>query len=146
MTTIREILAVKGRTVHTIGPRQTVFEAVRSMSDNNVGSLLVVDGERIVGIITERDYLREVILKDRSSKNTAVEEIMSRDVCIADPDDDIQSVMAVMTSKRCRHLPIVSPRGLEGLVSIGDLVKQLVNDREAEIKHLEDYIKGRYPG
>ncbi len=146
MTTVRDILGDKGGTVHTVEADKTVFDAIKKMSDSNVGSLLVMESGKICGIITERDYLRQVALKNRSSKTTRVSDIMTRDVCYARPDDRVEDCLAMMTKKRCRHLPIVGDEGLVGLVSIGDLVKRLVQDRETDIRHLEDYIQGKYPG
>jgi CBS domain-containing protein len=146
MFTVADILKAKGTVVHRISPDATVFEAITAMSRDNVGALLVTEGKEIKGIITERDYLRQVALKDRSSRTTPVRDIMTTDLCFAGIDDAIEEGLSWMTRQRCRHLPILDENGLAGLVSIGDLVKQLVSDRETEIRHLRDYIQGRYPG
>jgi CBS domain-containing protein len=140
------LLRVKGRKVHTISPAATVYEAVDRMVRHNVGSLLVVEGDEIHGIITERDYLREIVLKGRTSRETPVRDVMTtRVVCVA-PADSIEGCMAVMTEKRIRHLPVLEDGRLTGLISIGDVVKRLSMDQKAEIRYLTDYITGKYPG
>ena len=146
MTTMKNVLESKGTQVHTIESSTSVFDAIKKMEEANVGSLLVMDGQDICGIVTERDYLRQVILKGRSSKTTPVADIMTSNVCCAHADDTVEDGLAMMTKIRCRHLPIVDENGLAGLVSIGDLVKRIVQDREAEIRQLNDYIQGKYPG
>ncbi len=146
MTSIRGILAQKGPAVITIEPAATVYEAIERMTSKNVGSLVVTNDDGVAGVITERDYLRKVALQGRSSKSTKVEEIMSTDVVFARENDDVNSCMAMMTTHRVRHLPVRSGSGdgLVGLVSIGDLVKQLVRDKDDEIKELQNYIQGSY--
>lgn len=146
MGTVSDLLRVKGRDVHTIESRASVLDAVRRMVDRNVGSLLVLDGEEIAGIITERDYLREIVLKGRTSRDTRVEAIMTKEVIVVGPEDTVEGCMAVMTEKRVRHLPVLRDGALEGLISIGDVVRQLSQDQRAEIRYLTDYITGRYPG
>jgi len=146
-TPIRDVLARKGSTVHTVGLDASVFEAITQMEEVRVGSLVVVDGDEVAGMLTERDYLRRVALQGRSSRTTAVREIMSAPVVCASLDESVQYALAVMTEKRCRHLPVVGERGgLAGLVSIGDLVKQIVREQKGEIRFLHDYISGKYPG
>ena len=146
MGRVIDLLRAKGRGVHTVSPAATVYEAVDRMVRHNVGSLLVGEGDEIHGIITERDYLREIVLKGRTSRETPVKEVMtSRVVCVG-PDDTIEGCMAIMTEKRIRHLPVLEDGRLAGLISIGDVVKQLSMDQRAEIRYLTDYITGKYPG
>ncbi len=145
MGRVADLIRAKGHDVYTIESGASVYDAVRTMVDHNVGSLLVVDHGEIGGIITERDYLREIVLKGRTSKATEVRAIMtSRVVCVG-PNDSIEECMAVMTEKRIRHLPVLENGRLAGLVSIGDVVKQLSKDQRAEIRYLTDYITGKYP-
>jgi CBS domain-containing protein len=146
MGRIEEILAVKTREVQTIASDATVFDAIKRMVEANVGSILVADGQTIRGIFTERDYLRRIVLEDRTSKTTQVSEVMtSRLVCV-DPQRSIEECMAIMTQERIRHLPVMDGGTLVGIVSIGDLVKFLSMEREIEIRYLTDYISGKYPG
>lgn len=146
MGTVSDLLRVKGHDVHTIEGRASVLDAIRRMVDRNVGSLLVLEGDEIAGIITERDYLREIVLKGRTSRETRVEAIMTKQVVVVTPEDTIEGCMAVMSEKRIRHLPVLRDGALAGLISIGDLVRQLSQDQKAEIRYLTDYITGRYPG
>jgi CBS domain-containing protein len=142
MKTVRELLEEKGREVRSIGPDATVYDALKLMADQEIGSLVVLEGGRAAGIITERDYARSVILKGRASKDTRVREIMtSRPVC-ATPDQTAEECMAVMTEKRVRHLPVIEGDELVGLVSIGDLVKSIISEQQFIIKQLEHYISG----
>jgi CBS domain-containing protein len=145
MACIAEVLAKKGRQVYTIERTATVYDAVQRMVDHNAGSLLVVDGARICGIITERDYLRQIVLRGRTSKTTQVGEIMSGNLVVVDPDRSIEECLAIMTEARIRHLPVLSEDALLGVVSIGDLVKHLTADQKFQIKYLTDYITGKYP-
>ena len=146
MGRVADLLRAKGREVHTVSPAATVYEAVDRMVRHNVGSLLVVEGDEIHGIITERDYLREIVLKGRTSRETPVREVMTARVVCVGPDDTIEGCMAIMTEKRIRHLPVVEEGRVAGLVSIGDVVKRLSMDQRAEIRYLTDYITGKYPG
>jgi CBS domain-containing protein len=146
MSSISVILHDKGPAVFTIADSATVYEAISEMNEKGVGCLVVMGGEAIRGVVTERDYLRKVILKGRSSKATPITEIMSSKVVVAAPQDSIEYCMGVMTEKRIRHLPVVEGGKLAGLVSVGDLVKQVSRDQKAEIKYLTDYISGKYPG
>ncbi len=141
-----ELLRRKGTEVHTIRRSDTVFEAIGVMAGNGIGSLVVVDGSAVCGIITERDYLRKVALKGRSSRTTTVGEIMTAPVQTASPADTIETCMQIMTDQRCRHLPIVEDGRLVGIISIGDIVKQMLHEKEAEVGQLQDYIQGKYPG
>ena len=141
--TLQRLLDKKGHEVYSIQANQTVYEAIAEMDQRNVGGLIVKDDEKIVGIITERDYTRKVILKGRSSKDTRVEAIMSRDLVTVTPEHQIQQAMALMTEKRCRHLPVFKDKRLVGMLSIGDLVKAIIADQELQIKILQDYVSGR---
>ncbi len=143
MTTVKAVLADKGREVYRTEPSATVFEAIQEMVDRNCGALLVMRDDDIVGIITERAYLRKIALKGRSSKTTEVREIMASTVIIAELDTDIDEALALITDQRIRHLPVVSEGRLEGLVSTGDLVKYKTKELTFLIKHLEDYISAR---
>ena len=142
---VADLLRAKGSDIYTISSDATVYEAIVEMVRHNVGSLLVVDETTPVGILTERDYLREIALKGRTSKSTKVGEIMIRDVIVVDKDRTLDECMAIMTERRIRHLPVIEDEALIGLISIGDVVKQLSQDRKAEIKYLTDYITGKYP-
>jgi CBS domain-containing protein len=146
MGRVVDLIRTKGNDVYSIESNASVYEAVQKMVSQNVGSLLVMDGSEIRGIITERDYLRDIVLKGRTSRTTAVREIMTKQVVCVEPADSIEDCMAVMTERRIRHLPVVEAGRLIGLVSIGDVVKQLSKDQRAEIRYLTDYITGRYPG
>ena len=142
MKTVKDILRSKGYDVWSIVPDATVYEALKFMDDKNVGALVVLDGETVVGIISERDYARKVILHGRSSKELPVREIMTTTVYYVRPEQSIQECMALMTDKRVRHLPAMENDRLVGLISIGDVVKAIIAEHESTIKHLEDYITG----
>ncbi len=145
-TTIREILQKKGHKVFSLPPDATVFEAIKIMAENSVGALLVMDGDKLVGIISERDYARKVILKGKASKETAVREIMTTPVQVVVPNCTVSEAMAIMTNKRIRHLPVLEEGRVVGVVSIGDLVRSIVDEQAATIEHLHAYITGQYPG
>jgi CBS domain-containing protein len=140
MTNIKQLLDTKGREVLAIGPDDTVFDAIKKMADNNVGSLAVLDGEHMIGIITERHYARNVFLKGRSSPKTIVKEIMSTRVVCARPEQSVEECMAVMTEKAVRHLPVLEHKRVIGIISIGDLVKSVIDDQKFTIEQLEHYI------
>lgn len=144
MASVANILSAKGRTVHTVQPHETVYEAVRKMVQHNVGALVVVteDG-RLEGLITERDYLRRIVLEGRTSKTTAVAELMIRDVLCVRPDDSVDHCMRLMTEKRVRHLPVVDDGELVGLVSIGDVVKLQISEHRSIVDQMAQYIQGR---
>jgi CBS domain-containing protein len=146
MGRIADVLAKKGSQVYTIERTATVFDAVKKMVELNTGSLLVTQSDEICGIISERDYLRNIVLEGRTSKATQVREIMTPNVICVDPNHTIEQCMAIMTEKRIRHLPVVDEGKLAGIVSIGDLVKQLSRDQQCHIQYLTDYITGKYPG
>jgi len=142
MKSVRDILETKGRDVWTIPPEMTVFDALKTMADKNVGALVVLDGDKVAGILSERDYARKVILHGRSSKELEVKEIMSSKVYFVNPEQNIDDCMALFTNKRVRHLPVLENDGLAGLISIGDVVKAIIAEQESTIKHLENYITG----
>ena len=142
MATVRQILDAKGHDVSTIGPDDTVYDAIKKMANENIGSLVVMDGEKIIGIITERHYARNVFLKGKTSPNTLVKDIMSTRVICAWPEQSVEECMAVMTDKSVRHLPVLENKSLVGLVSIGDLVKSIIGDQKFIIEQLERYIGG----
>jgi len=140
MKTVDDILKLKGREVFSVRPDDSVFDAIRAMADRGVGAMVVLDGERLVGIFSERDYARKVILLGRSSRETPVSEIMSPRVVCASPERTIEECMALMTDHRIRHLPIHDGQSLLGIVSIGDLVKAIIAEQRFVIAQLESYI------
>ncbi len=142
MASMKDILQLKGQEVLTINRGETVFAALQLMAEKNVGALIVTgDDGRVAGIFTERDYARKVILKGISSLNTPLEKIMTESVCFVDPELSVDEGMALMTEKRCRHLPVLDQGELVGLVSIGDLVKAAIEDKEFIIDQLTRYIQ-----
>ena len=142
-TKIQNMLDKKGHEVYSIQADQTVYEAITEMDAQNVGALIVKEGDEVVGIITERDYMRKVILRERSSKETAVEKIMTRNLVSITPDQTIKDAMTLITEKRCRHLPVFKDGQLAGILSIGDLVKAIIANQESEIHLLQDFISCR---
>ena len=143
MKSVAEILRSKpDQTVYNIAPGVSVYEALRLMADKNIGALLVVEEGKIVGILSERDYARKVVLMDRSSKQTAVREVMTSPVMYARPDQTNEECMALMTDNRLRHLPVIDNGRLLGLVSIGDLVKDIISEQQFTIEQLQHYIQG----
>lgn len=145
MGRVSDILRAKGSQVFSIRSDASVYEAVSAMVGHNVGCLLVLDSDGVKGIISERDYLREIVLQGRTSKTTQVKEIMTAEVVVVEPSRPLDECMAIMSERRIRHLPVVNEGAVIGLVSIGDLVKQIADDREVEIRYLTEYITGRYP-
>jgi CBS domain-containing protein len=144
MATVEKLLQVKGNKTWTITPQATVYAAVQLMSDKNVGALMVMEARKPVGIFTERDYARKLILKGKSSKTTTVRELMTVEVLYVEPRNSIEDCMQLMTNKRVRHLPVLAEGELIGIVTIGDVVKQLISDQESTIAQLEKYIQGGY--
>ena len=143
MKSVAEILRSKpDQTVYSIAPGVSVYDALRLMADKNIGSLLVVEEGKIAGIFSERDYARKVILMDRSSKQTAVREVMTSSVMYARPDQTNEECMALMTDNRLRHLPVIDNGRLLGLLSIGDLVKDIISEQQFTIEQLQHYIQG----
>ena len=142
MKLVNQLLDSKGHDILSIAPSASVLDAIRLMADKGIGALIVMDGETMAGIVTERDYARKVILKGRSSHETPVSDIMSTGVISTSPDQTVNICMNVMTDKRIRHLPVVEGNKVIGLVSIGDLVKAIIADQKEAIEHLEQYISG----
>jgi len=142
MKTVQEILEEKGRTVWTISPGASVREALLRMAEYNVGALVVIEGNRVVGVISERDYARKVVVKAQTSLEIPVEDIMARDPRCVMPQQTIGDCMALMTDKHVRHLPVLEGDSLAGIVSIGDLVKSIIRAQESKIDELESLIYG----
>lgn len=142
MKTARDLLREKGTQVYTTSPDATVYDALGQMAEKNIGALLVFDDDRLVGLISERDYARKVVLKDKFSRETAVSDIMSRDVVTVSPDKNLEECMEVITARRVRHLPVVEDDQVLGIISIGDIVKGIIEHKEFVIEQLEYYIKG----
>ena len=140
--TVREVLRVKGNRAWSISPSATVFEAIQLMAEKNVGALLVTDGEKLVGIISERDYTRKVALKGKASKDTAVREILSDHIISVTPDNTVEECMRLMTDHRVRHLPVLEAGTIMGVISIGDLVNSIISAQRTTIQQLQTYISG----
>lgn len=144
MGTVRHILQKKGNKVISVPPTSTVFNALETMVEQNVGALIVMDEDRFAGIFTERDYARKVILKGKASRDTLVQEIMSEHPVTVTPDTTLEQCMALMTQKYIRHLPVFENKELIGLVSIGDIVKCMMDEQKCIIEDLEHYITGHH--
>lgn len=142
MKLVKHLLDTKGRHVTSIGPDASVLDAIIIMAEKGIGSLVVMEGEKLCGIITERDYARKVIVKGRSSKSTLVSEIMSTAVLTTSSGKTVNDCMELMTEKRIRHLPVVEDDRVIGLISIGDLVQAIISDQQEEIQQLGQYISG----
>jgi CBS domain-containing protein len=143
MNIVRQILKSKGDQVFTIHPDACVFDALQAMAEKKIGALLVLEGGKVVGILSERDYARKVLLEGRSSKETPVRQIMTERVIGVTPATTVQECMALMTEQRIRHLPVMENERLIGVISIGDVVKSIIEEQEYLIEHLENYIIGR---
>ncbi len=142
MLQVRHLLAEKGSVVHTIGPDEPVLKAIKLMADRYIGALLVLDGGNLVGIVSERDYARKIVLMGRSSSATPVRDIMSAPVISVGPADTVETCMRLCTDSRVRHLPVVDAGKLVGVVSIGDLVKAVISEQGTQIEQLQRYIAG----
>jgi CBS domain-containing protein len=142
MRTVEQLLQVKGTDIWSIEPLTTAYNALQIMAEKNVGALLVMEKEKLVGIFSERDYARKVILKEKSSKNTSVGELMTREVIYIDANSTMEESMALMTAKRIRHLPVLKNNRLIGIVTLGDVVRQIISDQQFAIRELEKYITG----
>jgi len=138
MNTVRQILQLKGYDIWSISPEASVFEALRLMADKDIGALLVLKDDKLVGIITERDYARKIILQGKASRDTAVSEIMSRDLHIIHPDQTAEECMELMTLKRVRHLPVLDGETVLGVISIGDVVRDIIYRQRETIKSLSE--------
>ena len=139
---VKDILKVKGHHVFSVSPSTTVYEAIEQMCERNIGGVVVVDQDQLVGIFTERDYARKLILKGKASKGTPISEIMTRNPITVTADTLISDCMNMMSDKRIRHLPIMDGARVTGMISIGDVVKHIIEDQKATIEHLEHYITG----
>ena len=142
MRQVKHLLELKGDAVYTIGPEAPVLDAIRQMAERGIGALLVVRGDELIGIVSERDYARKVILKGRSSKDTPVAEIMTASPICVDPASTVDECMRLCTDQRVRHLPVMDNGRVVGVVSIGDLVKAVIDDQAVEIDQLQRYIAG----
>lgn len=143
MKTVSQLLQQKGYNIWSIAPDTTVYNALELMAYKNIGAVLVMDGENLVGILSERDYARKVILKARFSRDTLVREIMTEKVVCVRPDQSVEECMALMTDKRIRHLPVTEGSKVIGVISIGDAVKAVISEQEFIIEQLENYISGK---
>ena len=144
MTTIAQLLNTKGNQVWSVEPKATIFKALEIMSEKEIGALLVMEDGKLTGIFSERDYARKVILKGKSSKETQVGELMTKKVFYMDPQKTINDCMAMMTAKRIRHVPVIENNQVVGIVTIGDVVNQIISEQEVTINHLENYITGSH--
>jgi len=143
MVTVKQLLDEKGTSVWSTSPATSVFDALKVMAEKNVGALVVTDGQKLAGMISERDYARKVALLGRNSRELSVKEIMSTNVIHVSPSDSIEQCMELMTNAHIRHLPVVQNGALLGLISIGDVVRRVIEEQRSTITHLEDYITGR---
>lgn len=144
MTTVETLLATKGGEIWSIDPNASVFEGLEMMAEKNISGLLIVVSGALVGIFTERDYARKLILKGRFSKDTKISDLMTSNVLYVQPNNTIQDCMKLMTDKRIRHLPVLEDGQLVGILTIGDLVKQIISEQQTTIHQLENYISGGY--
>jgi CBS domain-containing protein len=142
MLKIKEVLASKSSTVWSISPQDTIFKALEVMAEKNIGALIVIDKGKVAGIFSERDYARKVSLKGKSSRDTTVEELMTRDVYSITPDMTVEEGMALMIKAHCRHLPVYDNNELIGVITIGDIATALINHQKVKISDLENYITG----
>jgi signal-transduction protein with cAMP-binding, CBS, and nucleotidyltransferase domain len=144
--TVKSVLAQKDGALWSVSPEASVFDAIASMSEKHIGALVVLSGGQLMGIITERDYARKVILKGRQSRETRVREIMSAPVLYVTPEQTVGECMHLMTARQIRHLPVLDDGRVTGMVSIGDLVNWIITAQDDTIRHLHSYITGSYPG
>jgi CBS domain-containing protein len=140
MKTVKEILEAKPQKVLSVSPEATVLDALKAMADYEIGALVVLEGERLAGIFSERDYARKVILHGKASKDTPVHEIMTHKVVCVRPEQSVEECMALMTDKRIRHLPVLQDKKVIGVISIGDVVKEVISEQRLMIEQLEHYI------
>ncbi len=143
MATVADLLRFKGHDVWAVAPDATVYDALKLMAEKNVGAVLVLDGDHVVGILSERDYARKVVLRGKSSRETPAREIMTPRVLYVHPNQSIEECMALMTDKHIRHLPVLENGRLVGVISIGDVVRAIISEQEFTIAQLENYITGR---
>jgi CBS domain-containing protein len=140
--TVNQILSVKGNDVYSIVSTITVYEALKVMGEKNVGAVLVIEDDLLKGVLSERDYARKIVLKNKASKDTFVHEIMARDVITVKPTDNLDYCMELMSTKRIRHLPVIENNVVLGVISIGDVVKAIIEIQKETIQHLDSYISG----
>lgn len=143
MKHVRDILKAKGSVVYSVEPQAMVYNAIEQMCERNIGGLLIVEQGKLVGIFTERDYARKLILKGKSSKDTPIKDLMTPDPFTVTPDSSIEDCMKLMSSKHIRHLPVTEGEKLIGMISIGDVVKHIIEEQKSTIEHLEQYIAGQ---
>ncbi|MEJ2622747.1 MAG: CBS domain-containing protein [Candidatus Thiodiazotropha sp.] len=142
MTSVNQLLQNKGFDILSVDANESVLKALEIMAEHGIGSLLVMDGDKVAGLFSERDYARGIILKGRTSKDTRVKEIMTSQVVVVSPEQSIEECMAIMTDKRVRHLPVMKDNELVGIISIGDLVKAIIEEQQFMIEQLVSYING----
>ena len=143
--TIDKILRQKSGEIFTVHPDATVYDAIKLMAEKNVGALLVMEEEKLVGIVSERDYSRKVMLRGKTSRTSTVREIMTNELTTAHPRETVEDCLRFMTDKRIRHLPVICEGEIRGVISIGDLVKEVISAQNATLEQLRDYISGGYP-
>ncbi|MBH03238.1 MAG: histidine kinase [Xanthomonadales bacterium] len=143
MTTINDLLRDKPRDIWSVSPDDSVFDALQLMADKNIGAVLVMDDKHLVGLLSERDYARKLILANKASRDTAVRDVMTSRVAYVAPSKEVEECLALMTDKRFRHLPVLDEGRVVGLVSIGDLVKAIIDKKQFMIEQLESYISGQ---
>nr|MBA3544726.1 CBS domain-containing protein [Chthoniobacterales bacterium] len=143
--TIEKILGQKSGPIWSISPDATVYDAIALMAEKNIGALLVMENDKLAGIVSERDYSRKVMLRGKTSRNSIVREIMTTELTTANPRETVEDCLRFMTEKRIRHLPVVADGSLRGVISIGDLVKEVISAQNATLDQLRDYISGGYP-
>jgi len=144
MSKVRDILNTKSGKIESISPKATVYEALEKMSEKEIGALVVLDKKKVVGIISERDYARKVILLGKTSKQTLVKEVMTTNLVSVAPDTSVEDAMVLMTGKHVRHLPVFEKTKFVGIISIGDVVKSIISNKDFLIGQLSDYITGKY--
>ena len=146
MRYVNDLLKMKGHDVWSVSPQECVYDALKLMSEKNVGALLVTDESKLLGIFSERDYARKIVLRGKFSRETPVEDIMSKKVAYVRPEQTIEACMALMTEKHIRHLPVMDNSNVVGIISIGDVVKAIISEQKFEIKQLETYVTGLLHG
>jgi CBS domain-containing protein len=144
MSYVRDVLATKDSKIQSISPKATVFEALKQMSDKEIGALVVMENKKVVGIISERDYARKIILQGKTSKETLVKEVMSSNLFSVTPDNSVEEAMVLMTGKHVRHLPVFDNNKFVGVISIGDVLKSIISNKDFLIDQLSSYISGKY--
>ncbi len=142
MTTVQQLLDAKGREIHSVHPDDTVLDALKIMEFKNVGGVLVIEGDALVGIFTERDYARDVFLKGRASPKTPIREVMKTNLICVKPEETVEACMVLMTDKHIRHLPVLDDEQLVGVISIGDIVRSIIADQQHTIEQLQHFIRG----